>query len=221
MQARFSHVDTWIFDLDNTLYPPSADLFSLMDVKMENFLMREFKLGPDMAARLREDYWHEFGNTLYGLILNHKIDPMAYLEEVHDIDLSHMVHDPELASAIKSLPGRKVIYTNGSRNHAEKVTAACGIDHLFDDMFGLEQADFLPKPAPEAFAMIFDKARIEPKRSAFFEDELRNLETPKKLGMATVLVGKNSEADFVDFHTPELTGFLSDVVDQVFNADAR
>lgn len=209
MQVRLDHIDTWIFDLDNTLYPPSDDLFSLMDEKMEAYLGREYGLSAEDAAILRHEYWREYGSTLVGLMESHGTDPADFLHNVHDIDLSHMREDADLARAISNLPGRKIIYTNGSQRHAERVTAARGIDHVFDAMYGLEQAGFAPKPAPEAYDRIFDKAAITPTSSTFFEDELRNLKVPKTLGVTTVLVGASEPAPFVDFHIDDLVDFLS------------
>lgn len=219
MQARLDHIDTWIFDLDNTLYPPSDDLFSLMDEKMENYLGREYGLAAEDAARLRHEYWQEFGSTLVGLMQSHGTDPAHFLYDVHDIDLGHMREDADLARAISDLPGRKIVYTNGSQRHAERVTAARGIDHVFDAMFGLEQAGYAPKPAPEAYDRVFSKAAITPTSSAFFEDELRNLKVPKSLGVTTVLVGPSEPAPFVDFHIDDLVDFLSRIPPSPFSQD--
>lgn len=216
MQASFSHVDTWIFDLDNTLYHPSARLFDQIEVKMRAYVMRELGVDQATADRLRTEYWHRYGTTLAGLMQRHQMDPEPFMLDVHDIDLSHMSPEPALAQAISALPGRKIVYTNGSRLHAERVTAARGLDHVFDDMFGVEHAGWVPKPHRAAFDTVFALADISPSRSAFFEDETRNLEQPKAMGMTTVLVGDSHHAPYVDYRTDALADFLSRMVSDCF-----
>lgn len=211
-RTAFAHVGTWVFDLDNTLYCPSARLFDQIETRMTDYVMRT--LGVDRAAadHLRRDYWHRYGTTLAGLMHEHRLDPAPYLEEVHDIDLSALAIADALRAAIDALPGRKIVYTNGSRRHAERVTAACGLGGAFDALYGFEDAGFVPKPAPEAFASVFATDGLDPALAAMFEDDPRNLEVPHRLGMRTVLVGGQDAAAHVHFRTDDLADFLTRLV---------
>ena len=154
-RALFAHVETWVFDLDNTLYPPEARLFDQIEARMTAYVMTALEIDAERASRLRDHYWRTHGTTLAGLMAEHALDPEPYLADVHDIDLSAMAPAPELAAALAALPGRKVVYTNGSREHARRVTAALGIGSAFDALYGFEDAGFVPKPQAEAFARVF------------------------------------------------------------------
>ena len=178
-RALFAHVETWVFDLDNTLYPTEIRLFDQIERRMTDYVMRALAVGEEEAHRLRRLYWEQHGTTLAGLMLEHAIDPEPYLAEVHDIDLSMVVQSAELRAAIGRLPGRKIVFTNGSREHARRVTAAIGLDGL----------------APE--------------RAAMFEDDHRNLAVPHALGMRTVLVGPLAEHPHVHHATGDLVAFLA------------
>lgn len=208
----FSHVNTWVFDLDNTLYPSSARLFDQIEILMANYVMRELKVDNDEAHRLRNAYWHEHGTTLAGLVANHGIDPIGFMDEVHKIDLSGLERAPALRDAIIALPGRKIIYTNGSKKHAWSVTQARGLDGIFDAVFGIEDADYVPKPQRPAFDKIFKAFNVHTAKAAMFEDEARNLAVPHELGMKTVLVGKQDDAAHIHHRTDDLAGFLSRLV---------
>lgn len=209
MYQTFADIDTWIFDLDNTLYPPSCNLFGQIDVLMTKFVMQALDMDWTAADTIRQSYWDEYGNTLAGLMDRHAIPPDDFLDAVHDIDLSALVPAPTLADAIVALPGRKLVYTNGTRTHAQRVTKARGIHHVFDEMYGVEDADHIPKPKRRAFEIVFNKAGVDPNRAAFFEDEHRNLEMPKEMGVATVHVGPRVARNYIDHHTDDLTHFLS------------
>ncbi len=208
----FTHVNHWVFDLDNTLYPPDARLFDQIERLMAEYVMRELGVDSDAAHKLRHDYWTNHGTTLAGLIHHHQIDPEPYLREVHEIDLSALSPDADLRSAIIALPGRKIVYTNGSRNHAARVTEARGLDGIFDAMYGVEDAGYVSKPHPTAFEAVFGKDGTETTRAAMFEDDPRNLEIPHALGMKTVLVGRGTSAAHISHQTNDLTGFLSQIV---------
>lgn len=209
----FSHVDTWVFDLDNTLYPPSADLFGQMDVRFSAYVGRLTGLAPASALALCHDYWTEYGSTLVGLMTHHDVDPHHFLADVHDIDISHLQTDPALLIAIAALPGRRIVYTNGSEHHAKRVLAARGLTAQFDAVYGVEHADFLPKPTHDAFAKVFAKDGVVPGSAAMFEDEARNLAVPHALGMRTVHVHlEPAKADHIHHHTDDLTAFLSQLV---------
>jgi len=220
--ARFEHVDDWVFDLDNTLYPHASNLFSQIDVKMTSYVSELLKLPRDEARVLQKELYLKYGTTLAGLMERHKIDPDDFLAKVHDIDYSWLAPDPALGSAIKALPGRKFIFTNGDRGHAERAARQLGILDHFDDIFDIVAAGLTPKPAPKTYDRFVELHRIVGADAAMFEDLARNLVAPKALGMTTVLiVPRNFEPTFseiwerdpefddaVDFVTDDLAGFL-------------
>lgn len=208
---RFSHVNTWVFDLDNTLYPPEAALFAQIEVKMTDWVSRELNVTPEEANRLRRDYWAEFGTTLSGMMHKHGTDPLPYLTYVHDIDFSGLTRDAELKAAITALPGRKIVYTNGSAPYAERVLEARGLTGLFNAIYGIEHAKFHPKPRAEAFDTVFTADGVTPKTAAMFEDDPRNLQVPHDLGMKTVYVAPaplDPPAPHIHHHTDNLAAFL-------------
>lgn len=209
MKNDFDHVNHWIFDLDNTLYPPAAALFDQIEVRMTDFVVRVLNVGRAEADRLRHKYWMEYGTTLSGLMREHGVDPEPYLVDVHQIDLARLEKAPELRSAIARLPGRKIVYTNGSKFHAERVIDARGLNGAFDAVYGIEHADYLPKPERQAFELICARDGIDATRATMFEDDIRNLAEPFQMGMKTVLVGEENAAAHVHYSTDDLSGFLS------------
>ncbi|HRO10921.1 pyrimidine 5'-nucleotidase [Amaricoccus sp.] len=209
MHADFAHVETWVFDLDNTLYPPAIRLFDQIEARMAAFVMRTLGVDAARAGELRRQYWREHGTTLAGLMNLHGVEPGPYLAEVHDIDLTGIEPSPALAAAIAGLPGRKVVFTNGSREHARRVTLACGLAECFDALYGFEDAGYVPKPRAEAFAAVFGRDGLAPRRAAMFEDDPRNLEVPHGLGVRTVLVGPAATHPHVHHQTDDLAGFLA------------
>ena len=205
-----NHVRTWVFDLDNTLYPPEARLFDLIEVRMTQWVMDALQVDRAEADRLRMLYWHQYGTTLAGLMREHDVDPAPYLQVVHDISMDSLTPDPGLARQISTLPGRRIVYTNGCAPYAERVLEARGLSGLFDAVYGVEHAGFLPKPERAAFDTIFATDQLDPQQSAMFEDEPRNLAAPHAMGMATVHVAPEQvEADHIHFHTDDLGAFLT------------
>ena len=217
IKTAFSHVTTWVFDLDNTLYPPSARLFDQIEVLMTQFVMEALDVDHRTADHLRDHYWQTYGTTLAGLMREHDVDPGPYLDVVHDIDLKHLEQDPDLRAQIADLPGRKVIYTNGPRVHAERVTNARGLSGIFDAVYGVEHAGFLPKPERAAFDVVFALDGIDPAVGAMFEDDHRNLKAPHDMGMQCVLVGpehspkQGQDSDHIHHQTEDLAHFLSQI----------
>ena len=206
----FSHVTTWVFDLDNTLYPPTHRLFDQIEVKMTDWVMRAVGVGRTEADRLRRHYWDTYGTTLSGLMQEHGVEPGPYLTEVHDIDFSILPEDPALAEAIARLPGRKIIYTNACIPYAHNVLKARGLSGLFDAVYGIESADFRPKPDARAFEAVFALDGVDPKVAAMFEDDPRNLLAPHEMGMRTVHVApKPTPARHNHHHTDDLAAFLA------------
>lgn len=212
-REHFDHVTTWVFDLDNTLYHPSARLFDQIELRMTDWMMRTLKIDRASADTLRGTYWRDHGTTLAGLMRHHGVDPGPYLDEVHDIDFSVLTADAALAGSIAALPGRRIIFTNGSAPYAENVLQARGLSGLFDAVYGVEHAGFHPKPDRAAFDTVFAADGLDPARAAMFEDDPRNLVVPHGLGMKTVLVADTpTQADHIQFHAPDLTAFLSRLI---------
>ena len=210
MKEQFSHVDQWVFDLDNTLYPASARLFDQIEVKMTDYVQRTLGVDVAEANHLRSHYWREYGTTLAGLMREHDVDPGPYLTHVHEISMHPLERDPALAAEISALPGRRIVYTNGTAPYAERVLEARGLGWLFDAIYGVEHAEFLPKPERAAFETVFARDGLDPKTSAMFEDDQRNLNAPHQMGMRTVHVAPEPHvADHIHHHTDDLHGFLT------------
>jgi putative hydrolase of the HAD superfamily len=209
LHDAFSHVTTWVFDLDHTLYPPQARLFDLIEVRMTDWVMDAIGVDRAEADRLRKHYWHTHGTTLAGLMREHNVDPEPYLVDVHDISMESLTPDPLLAARIRALPGRRIVYTNGTAPYAERVLEARGLSGLFDAIYGVEHAGFLPKPERGAFDKVFATDKLDPLAAAMFEDDPRNLAVPHDLGMRTVHVApERADAPHVQFHTDDLSLFL-------------
>lgn len=213
VKDAFAHVETWVFDLDHTLYPPSARLFDLIEVRMTDYVMTALSVDRLEADRLRKHYWATHGTTLAGLMREHDVDPAPYLDDVHDIPLDRLEPDPDLAARIMDLPGRRIVYTNGCAPYAERVLHARGLAGLFDAIYGVEHADFLPKPDLAAFEKVFLLDGLQPEASAMFEDDARNLQAPHKMGMRTVHVADTrGDGDHIHFHTDDLSAFLERLI---------
>lgn len=184
----FTATTTWIFDLDNTLYPSACNLFAEVDTRMGEFIAKYLGVPVPYARHLQKSYYRQFGTTLSGLMKVHKLDPQPFLDYVHDIDLTPVDPSPELAAALEALPGRRIIYTNGSHRHAERVAEKLGVLHLFEDICDIAACEFVAKPSPDAFDRMIKRHAIAPGEAAMFEDMPHNLEAPHALGMTTVLV---------------------------------
>jgi len=209
-RTAFAHVRTWVFDLDNTLYPPEARLFDQIEVRMTAYVMQALGVDRAEADRLRRHYWRNYGTTLAGLMREHDVDPTPYLTDVHEISLAALRPDPALQAAISALPGRRIVYTNGSAPYAERVIAARGLAGVFDAVYGVEHAGFHPKPERRAFEAVLSTDRTDPARAAMFEDDPRNLAEPHAMGMRTVLVAAEPDpAPHIHHHTDDLAAFLA------------
>ncbi|MEM6534155.1 MAG: pyrimidine 5'-nucleotidase [Pseudomonadota bacterium] len=215
----------WVFDLDNTLYPATCDLFAEIDARMTDFVARFLRLDHREARAVQKQYYAEHGTTLNGLMTMHGMEPDEFLAHVHDIDLSPLPRTPDLADAITRLPGKKYVYTNGARVHAERVTEYMQLAHVFDGQFAIEDSAFTPKPAPDAYRRFCATFDIDPTRAVFFEDLARNLAPAHAMGFKTVLVHSDKDwshepasarpaaagddqPEHIDYVTDNLTQFL-------------
>lgn len=186
--TSLSGIRNWIFDLDNTLYRGDAAFFSQIDQRMTEFVSNYLGLDRVSARKLQKDYLKQYGTTLSGMMDLHDMEPSEFLHYVHDVDLTQLEPCPKLRAAIARLAGRKFIFTNGSRAHAKNVGTYLGLFDLFDGVFAIEDTDYIPKPSYKAYAKFCDRFKINPSQSIMFEDSIKNLKSPKEMGMQTVLV---------------------------------
>lgn len=221
----FDATRVWIFDLDNTLYPADCNLFAQVDHRMGEFIQKYLGVPYEHARYLQKDYYRRYGTTLAGLMIEHKMEPADFLAYVHDIDLSPVPEHPELAAAIEALPGRKLIFTAGSRRHAENVAAKLGVLHLFEDICDIVATNFIPKEQREAYDRMIRAHGVTPPEAAMFEDMPHNLVAAHDLGMTTVLVHSSymdhpaqakiktwaTPPDHIHHMTEDLTRFLAGI----------
>jgi putative hydrolase of the HAD superfamily len=218
----FAHVETWVFDLDNTLYPHHLNLWQQVDERIRNYIARYLGLSHDEAFRLQKDYYKRYGTTMRGMMTEHGMNPDDFLDFVHQIDHSPLEPNPALGLALQQLSGRKLILTNGTRRHADAVMHRLAIREHFDDVFDIIAAELEPKPSPQTYERFLKIHHVDPARSAMFEDLARNLVVPHALGMTTILVVpegtrevfredwelQGRDAPHVDHVTDDLAGFL-------------
>jgi putative hydrolase of the HAD superfamily len=215
MTASLAHIDCWIFDLDNTLYSPSARLFDLIDERMGAFIMRLLDVDAAAARAVQKQYFHDHGTTMAGLMRHHGVDPEDFLVDVHAIALDRIAPDARLHTGLARLPGRRLVFTNADADYAARVLEARGIADLFDGICDIRVTRYTPKPDPAAYAAMVDHLGIDPARSLFVEDMARNLTPAKALGMTTVWLDNGSESghrdhlpEHVDFHVNDITDWL-------------
>lgn len=219
MLARLASIRTWIFDLDNTLYPASAKLFAKIDARMTRFIAERLDLAPEDAHRLQKRYFYDHGTTLAGLMAEHGTDPHEFLEYVHDIEMDALSEDAPLAAVIARLPGRKLVFTNADTVYATKVLGRLGLGASFEAIHDVHAMDLTPKPQPSAYAGLCDAFGIDPHTALFVEDMARNLAPAKAIGMTTVWVDNGSEqagdADrsYIDFTTRDIGLWLEQVLE--------
>ncbi|WP_425230599.1 pyrimidine 5'-nucleotidase [Sphingomonas sp.] len=193
MPPALRHIDTWIFDLDNTLYPASADLFAQIDRRMTAFVAARLGLAHDAAFRVQKGYFHAHGTTLAGLMAEHGVEPHAFLADVHAVEMDVLEHDAPLVAAIARLPGRKLVFTNGDAPYATRVLDRLGLAASFEAIHDIHAMQLRPKPAASAYQGLCDARRIEPTRALFADDMIRNLAPAKAIGMTTLWIDNGSE----------------------------
>ena len=220
----FGKVETWVFDLDNTLYPHHL-LWQQVDDRIRAYVAEFLKVSKDEAFRVQKDYYKRYGTTMRGLMTEHGLNPDDYLEYVHQIDHSPLEPNPALGAALEKLPGRKLILTNGTRKHADAVMKTLAVHEHFEDVFDIVAAELEPKPSKKTYERFLKLHNVDPHKAAMFEDLARNLEAPHALGMVTVLVVPEAQrevfregwelegrdAPHVDYLTDDLAGFLEKI----------
>jgi putative hydrolase of the HAD superfamily len=208
-------VETWIFDLDNTLYPASSRLFEQVQARMNEYICTRLSVTLDEAAALRRKYFQEHGTTMHGLMAVNRVDPHEFMAFVHDVDLSVVPANPDLLAALEGLSGRKLVYTNGSVPHAENLLKHLGVTHCFEDIFDIVASEFAPKPAMAPFRAFVDRYGVKPAGALMIEDMAKNLAPAAELGMTTAWVRTAvdwaaiaSDADYIHYIVEDLAGFL-------------
>jgi putative hydrolase of the HAD superfamily len=221
-KRNFAHIDNWVFDLDNTLYPHHVNLWQQVDARIGEFVSSWLNITREEARALQKDYYKRFGTTMRGMMTLHGVRADDYLAYVHKIDHSPLEPNPGMGEAIAKLPGRKLILTNGSVDHVDAVLARLGLSDHFDGVFDIIAAELEPKPSPQTYQKFLRDHAVDPARAAMFEDLSRNLVVPHQLGMTTVLVVPDGskevvredwelegrDAAHIDHVTDDLTGFL-------------
>jgi putative hydrolase of the HAD superfamily len=225
MTRSFAQVETWVFDLDNTLYPHHLNLWQQVDERIRDYIAKFLDISQEEAFRLQKDYYKRYGTSMRGLMTEHGMKPDDFLDFVHQIDHSPLEPNPALGAAIEKLPGRKLILTNGTRRHADAVMRRLAIHEHFEDVFDIMAAELEPKPSRQTYDRFVALHGIDPLKAAMFEDLARNLQVPHALGMITVLVVpegtrevfreewemEGRDAPHVDHVTDDLVGFLETI----------
>lgn len=216
----FAHVTDWIFDLDNTLYPSSTRLFDLIDARMSAYVQRLLGCDPVEAKRVQKGYFRDHGTTLAGLMKHHGVDPHHFLDDVHDIALDRVAPDDRLAAALRRLPGRRFVFTNGNDAYAERVLAAIGIGDDFHGLIDIHACGYRPKPDPHGYQLLIDRFAIDPARAVLVEDMAKNLKPAKALGMTTVWVDNGSDHGnhlhdpaTIDLEITDVADWLTDLLE--------
>ena len=219
MIAALSHVRTWIFDLDNTLYPARANLFARIDARMTRFIADLLHVDDAEAHRVQKAYFHGHGTTLAGLMAEHHVDPDAFLAYVHDIEMEVLEADAPLAAALAKLPGRKLVFTNGDTPYATRILDRLGLSESFEAIHDIHAMNLMPKPHASAYAGFCAAFDIDPLESLFADDMARNLTPAKAIGMTTVWIDNGSEQspdaarDHIDFTVPVLAPWLETILE--------
>lgn len=223
MLAELAHVRNWIFDLDNTLYPVSANLFALIDARIGEYVAQVLNCDADEAHRVQKGYFHAHGTTLSGLMADHGVDPGHYLDYVHDVDMTRLSRNEALVEALARLPGRKLVFTNGDAPYAGKVLERLGLGETFEAIHDIHATQYRPKPDPLVYQGLCDAYDLDPRQSLFVEDMARNLKPAKAIGMTTVWIDNGSEQtpedsgsqerSFIDYRITDLGQWLHDILE--------
>ena len=226
--SPLTYIDTWVFDLDNTLYHPKHRLFDQIDAKMGTFIADMFNCDLVEARRIQKDYFHAHGTTLAGLMKDHGVKPDHFLDVVHDIILDNLEPEPGLREALAALPGRRLIFTNADATYAGRVLDKLGVADLFDGIFDIHTAHYVPKPADAPYTALVKMFAIDPARSIFFEDMARNLSPAHRLGFTTVWIDNGSESGdrdsdpaYIDYHIDDLVPFLQGIARTLQTKESR
>ena len=213
-------INTWIFDLDNTLYSADSGIFQQVHKLMGEFISKNLKMDMVEAKKLQSKYYKQHGTTLRGLMDNHGVEPDYFLDEVHKLDYSIVGPDEILNKELEKIQGRKIIYTNANKKHVVDVLERINLTNFFDEIFDIKMANYIPKPEIRPYEQIIDIFNINPSSSAMFDDIAKNLVPAKKVGFTPVWVDAGYEnfsddiqasKDYLDYSTRNLSSFLKDI----------
>jgi len=220
---KFKHIDTWLFDLDNTIYNAEDAIFQRMSPRITSFIEKTLNVSKEEAEVMRKRYWEKYSATLHGLVVEHDINPNEFLEYALDIDISDTPQCAITKEKLSHIKGRKIIFTNSSTHFTNRMLKHLNLDHIFDGIFSIEDGGFIPKPYEETYNIIIDKFKIDPKTSCMFEDTSANLKPAYKLGMTTVwLHGKNQDSkkgneEYISYTHEKLSDWLLETVKKDYN----
>jgi len=213
-------INTWIFDLDNTLYAADSGVFQQVHKLMGEFISNNLNMDMPEAKKLQAKYYKQHGTTLRGLMDNYGIDPDYFLDEVHRLDYSIVSSNELLNRELYKLDGRKIIYTNANKKHAIDVLERIGLSNFFDEIFDIKMANYVPKPELKPYEQLINLYDFDPEASAMFDDIAKNLVPAKKVKFTTVWIDAGYEnfsddiqasKKYLDFQTRDLSLFLKDV----------
>lgn len=219
MIDRLSHIRTWVFDLDNTLYPATAGVFAQIDARITRYICDMDGCDAATALTVQKGHFHAHGTTLSGLMAERDVDPHHFLAYVHDVDMSALTVDADVVAALRRLPGRRIVFTNGDTPYALRVLDRLGLDGLFEGVHDIHATGYRPKPHVSAYHGLRDSFGFDPHTALFVEDMARNLAPAKALGMTTVWIDNGSEQhgcgdrDYIDFTAPDLKGWLHRILE--------
>ncbi len=221
LRKELKRIRNWIFDLDDTLYPPSGEIYSQMARRIRSYIMNALHIDEQTASIVQKDYYKKYGATVHGLMVEHHIPPEDFTNYVHKLDLSSIKENPVLKNCLTKLKGNKYIFTNGAYHHAERVLDRLNLRECFSGIFSIREANYIPKPAEETYLRMMRSFQIKPEESIMFDDSPVNILTAKKIGLLTVWISSNvtnnqycsvETKDFCDYETPDLTTFLSSLL---------
>lgn len=221
LRNELKNIRNWIFDLDDTLYPPSNEIYSQMARRIRTYIMRALDIDEEKASAVQKDYYKKYGATVHGLMVEHHIPPEDFTNYVHELDLSSLQENPQLKACLNALPGKKYVFTNGAFQHAERVLKKLDIRDCFSGIFSIREAGYVPKPAEQTYLKMMRSFNIKPQESIMFDDSPVNILAAKKVGLRTVWISSNvtnnrycsvDTQDFCDYETPDLTTFLSSLL---------
>ena len=216
---KFNNKKTWLFDLDNTLYPPSTGIFAQIDIRMKKFISENLKISEDKSFRLQKKFYKQYGTTLYGLIKNYNIDPHEFCDYVHNINFKNLIKSKKLKKKLQLLPGRKIVYTNGDYTYAEKILNSLGIREVFFDIFDIKKTNFIPKPMKTSLNKLIKTYKLVPEQTVYFDDLEKNLQSAFSKGFTTIHISENYNMQFdnsVDFRFKTIINAL-DMIIKVLN----
>ena len=218
LRDELKNINGWVFDLDDTLYPPTGEIYAQMANRIRAYVMKALNIDEQSAAVIQKEYYRKYGATVWGLMVEHDVDPEDFTDYIHELDLSSLRENPELRKLLNALNGRKFVFTNGAYEHAERVLKRLGLHECFSGIFSIREADYIPKPALQTYLKMLKTFGLKPEESIMFDDSPANILGAKRAGMHTVWISSNVEnnkycsvdtKDFCDYETKDVITFLS------------